>query len=49
MRQVIIHSEQWGKDFSVTGGRGNGIFIESQTNSRGLSTGDQILQVSVFV
>ncbi len=48
IRQVIIRHGQWGDDFNITGGRGNGLFIESHSDIRGLNTGDQILQVRTF-
>ncbi len=45
---MIIRHGQWGDDFDITGGRGNGLFIESHSDIRGLNTGDQILQVHTF-
>ncbi|XP_064407637.1 uncharacterized protein LOC135352372 isoform X2 [Halichondria panicea] len=48
IRQVIIRHGQWGDDFDITGGRGNGLFIESHSDIRGLNTGDQILQIGDY-
>ena len=46
VRRVIVRHGQWGEEFRIFGGRGHGLFVQSDCSIRGLYTGDQILQVS---